>query len=160
MERTKREQALALITCPECGKQISDKAESCIGCGAPITAATLSSAAQVPTKVTFDPRSDLFTGTKPLLAKQCAQAVLDHRWKVDSLDESAGMVSFTTGATWGSFSGVSGSIICVEEGPFQFRLRGSAKQNVRGGQVAAFNLFDEAGKKVQQVIERVKQTSR
>ena len=27
---------MALITCPECGKQISDKAEVCIGCGYPI----------------------------------------------------------------------------------------------------------------------------
>lgn len=27
---------MALITCPECGKQISDKAEHCIGCGYPL----------------------------------------------------------------------------------------------------------------------------
>lgn len=27
---------MALITCPECGKQISDKAECCIGCGYPL----------------------------------------------------------------------------------------------------------------------------
>lgn len=29
---------MALITCPECGKTISDKAPACIGCGCPITA--------------------------------------------------------------------------------------------------------------------------
>ena len=28
---------MALIECPECGKQISDKAEVCIGCGFPIS---------------------------------------------------------------------------------------------------------------------------
>lgn len=28
---------MALITCPECGKKISDKAEACIGCGYPIS---------------------------------------------------------------------------------------------------------------------------
>lgn len=28
---------MALITCPECGKEISDKAATCPGCGAPIT---------------------------------------------------------------------------------------------------------------------------
>ncbi len=27
---------MALIKCPECGKQISDKAGSCPGCGCPI----------------------------------------------------------------------------------------------------------------------------
>lgn len=27
---------MALITCPECGKQISDKSEHCIGCGYPL----------------------------------------------------------------------------------------------------------------------------
>lgn len=28
---------MALIKCPECGKEISDKAESCINCGFPIS---------------------------------------------------------------------------------------------------------------------------
>lgn len=27
---------MALITCPECGKKISDKAEACVGCGYPL----------------------------------------------------------------------------------------------------------------------------
>jgi uncharacterized membrane protein YvbJ len=27
---------MALITCPECGRQISDKADACVGCGCPI----------------------------------------------------------------------------------------------------------------------------
>ena len=27
---------MALINCPECNKQISDKAEICVGCGAPV----------------------------------------------------------------------------------------------------------------------------
>ncbi|MBQ2295055.1 MAG: zinc ribbon domain-containing protein [Spirochaetales bacterium] len=27
---------MALIKCPECGKEISDKSEICIGCGYPI----------------------------------------------------------------------------------------------------------------------------
>lgn len=27
---------MALIKCPECGKQISDKSDVCIGCGCPI----------------------------------------------------------------------------------------------------------------------------
>jgi hypothetical protein len=31
---------MALIKCSECGKEISDKATSCIGCGAPVVAAS------------------------------------------------------------------------------------------------------------------------
>lgn len=27
---------MALVKCPECGKEVSDKAKNCIGCGAPI----------------------------------------------------------------------------------------------------------------------------
>ena len=27
---------MALITCPECGRKISDKANACVGCGYPI----------------------------------------------------------------------------------------------------------------------------
>lgn len=30
---------MALITCPDCGKQVSDQATSCIGCGRPLRAA-------------------------------------------------------------------------------------------------------------------------
>jgi hypothetical protein len=29
---------VALVSCPECGKQVSDKAANCIGCGAPLGA--------------------------------------------------------------------------------------------------------------------------
>ena len=30
---------MALIKCSECGREVSDKASACLGCGAPITAA-------------------------------------------------------------------------------------------------------------------------
>jgi len=32
---------MALINCPECNKQISDKAEICVGCGSPVEKPTL-----------------------------------------------------------------------------------------------------------------------
>jgi len=101
---------MALIACPECERQISDKAEHCIGCGAPLTASDLSASAPVPTFVTYNRSTDTFTGTKALLARLCSQAVLDLKWKVDNIDETSGMVAFTTGMTWGSFSGASGSV--------------------------------------------------
>jgi hypothetical protein len=31
---------MALIACSECGRAVSDKAEACIGCGAPISSAS------------------------------------------------------------------------------------------------------------------------
>lgn len=34
---------MALINCPECGRQVSDKAVSCPGCGYAVAAATVSS---------------------------------------------------------------------------------------------------------------------
>lgn len=40
---------MAMIKCSECGKDISDKAAACIGCGAPIMAAT-----EEPTKMHID----------------------------------------------------------------------------------------------------------
>ena len=147
---------MALIPCPECGKEVSDKADHCIGCGAPLGASALPASPPAPTTVTYNRENDTFTGTKALLAQLCSRTVLELRWKVDAIDETAGLGSFTTGITWGSFSGVSGSILAVEESPNTFRLRGGAKQNVRGGQIAAINLFDEAGKKVKAVIDRAK----
>ena len=44
---------MALINCPDCNKEISDKAPTCPGCGAPISAA-----AEITPKGTFIPYSD------------------------------------------------------------------------------------------------------
>jgi hypothetical protein len=105
----------------------------------------------------FDPKSGEFTGTKQLLARLAVKAVVDIGWRVDSSDEASGLVSFTTGMTWGSFSGVSGTIVVEERDAGQFSVSGTAKQNIRGGQLIAPNLFNEANKKVAKVIERMKQ---
>ncbi len=42
---------MAMIECPECGKEISDKAQSCIGCGAPVGEAPAEATPEVPEKV-------------------------------------------------------------------------------------------------------------
>jgi len=39
---------MALINCPECNKEISDKAPACPGCGSPIAAAKESAGSGVP----------------------------------------------------------------------------------------------------------------
>lgn len=150
---------MALISCPECGKEISDKATNCIGCGAPIEKSLPTEVKIVPTKVTFDARSGEFAGTKQLLARLAVKAIIDVGWRVDASDENTGLVSFTTGMTWGSFSGVSGTIVIEETSSGRFAVVGTGKQNIRGGQLLAPNLFNEANKKVAKVIERMKQIS-
>ncbi|MCW1917454.1 hypothetical protein NX862_01670 [Rhodobacter sp. KR11] len=87
--------------------------------------------------------------------KLAAKAVVSLKWKLDAVDEKNGLVSFTTGMTWGSWSGVSGSLLLQEDALFRFTVTGSAKQNVKGGQMVALNLFDEAGKKVQKIIDEM-----
>ena len=52
----------------------------------------------------------------------------------------------------GSWSGVSGTISWEEVEPYQFKVTGGGKQNVRGGQVVALNLFDEANGKAHKVV--------
>ena len=148
---------MALITCSECGKEISDKAITCIGCGAPIEQSGSGMGLIVPTTTGFDRTTGNFTGTKSLLVRLAVKSVLDIGWKLDSADESGGLVSFTTGMTWGSFSGVSGTIAVQEVSGGTFKIAGTAKQNVRGGQIIAPNLFNEANKKVEKLLERMKQ---
>jgi DNA-directed RNA polymerase subunit RPC12/RpoP len=142
---------MALILCEECGKEVSDKAAACPNCGAPI--ASMVEEANAPKKVTFG--NGMFHGTKKLLVQLAIKAVQSLNWKVDSADEESGLVSFTTGMTWGSFSGVSGSIYLEEVEAHQFKVSGNAKQNVKGGQFVAFNIGNEAEKKVNKVIEEM-----
>jgi hypothetical protein len=106
-----------------------------------------------PDKVTV--AGDIFIATRPLLTKLAIKAVQALNYKVDSADEAAGLVSFTTGMTWGSWSGVSGSIYFEEVEPYRFRASGNAKQNVRGGQIIAFDIGGEAKGKVRNVIEEM-----
>ena len=147
---------MALILCEECGKEVSDKAAACPNCGAPI--ASMVEEASAPKKVTFG--NGKFHGTKKLLVQLAIKAVQSLNWKVDSADEESGLVSFTTGMTWGSFSGVSGSIYLEEVEAHQFKVSGNAKQNVKGGQFVAFNIGNEAEKKVNKVIEEMCQLAK
>lgn len=148
---------MALIQCGECGREISDKAASCIGCGAPIENAPSGVASPTSVKLNSD---GTFTGTRPLLVKLAAKAILEIGWKLDNSDEKSGLVAFTTGVTWGSWSGVSGTIYIDEVGEYRFNAIGSAKQNVRGAQMLAFNIGNEAQNKANKVIETMRQLAR
>lgn len=101
-----------------------------------------------------------FVGTKPLLTRLAVKAIQSLNYKVDSADEASGLVSFTTGMTWGSWSGVSGSVFFEEVGLHAFRASGNAKQNLSGGQIVALDLFGEAKRKVQNVVEEMRRLAR
>lgn len=99
---------------------------------------------------------DNFIATRSRLTRHVIQAVQSLNYKVDSADETSGLVAFTTGMTWGSWSGVSGSIYLEEIEPHRFRVSGNAKQNVRGGQIIALDIGGEAKGKVRNVIEEMR----
>ncbi|HEY0148663.1 MAG TPA: zinc ribbon domain-containing protein [Allosphingosinicella sp.] len=143
---------MALVKCEDCGRDVSDRAPTCPNCGAPV-AATIEEK-NAPSQVTV--QGEDFNGTKALLTRLAVKAVQSLNYKVDAADEAAGLVSFTTGMTWGSWSGVSGSIVFEEVGRYTFRASGRGKQNVKGGQLIALNLFDEANGKVRNVIEEMR----
>ena len=138
---------MALIRCGECGREVSDRASSCPSCGAPVDVTT---AIASPERLSYD--GGLFIGTSAMVAELAKKAIGRLNYRVDSANISAGTVSFTTGITMGSWSGVSGTLSWEEVAPYQFKLSGHGKQNVQGGQVVAFNLFDEANGKAQNVI--------
>ena len=141
-----------MIQCDDCGRDVSDRAPACPNCGAPVTAP--SGSGYEPDKVSLD--GEVLVGTKPLLIKLAVRAIQSLNWRVDSADEASGLVSFTTGVTWGSWSGVSGSVYFDEIAPNRFHATGSAKQNVKGGQLVAMDLFGEAKSKVQKVVDEMR----
>jgi hypothetical protein len=143
---------MALIKCEDCGRDVSDRAPACPNCGAPVAA--IAEQPSGPGKVSL--HGEDFVGTKPLLTRLAVKAIQSLNYKVDSADETSGLVSFTTGMTMGSWSGVSGSIFFEEVGPYAFRASGSAKQNLRGGQIVALDLFGEAKGKVRNVVEEMR----
>lgn len=142
---------MALIRCEECGHEVSDKAQTCPKCGAQIVISETTVAA--PATVTF--ADGKFKGTRAMLAQLAVASIQAARYKVDQVNESAGIIAFTTGMTMGSWSGVSGTIILTEIEPYLFTATGSGKQNVRGGQVIALDLFGEAKSKVGKVVSEM-----
>jgi hypothetical protein len=142
---------MALIQCDDCGREVSDRAPACPNCGAPVVSPLDKDA---PDLVTTD--GECFVGTKPLVVRLAVKAVQACNYKVDSADEAAGLVVFTTGMTMGSWSGVSGSIYIEEVGPHRFQASGNAKQNVKGGQLLALDLFGEAKGKVRKVVDQMR----
>jgi hypothetical protein len=147
--------AMALIRCMECGREVSDKATTCPNCGAPVDPA---SAPIAPDKCTFSDGE--FIATSDQLVDLTKKAVNRLKYRVDTADSSSGTVVFTTGVTMGSWPGVSGTISWEEAAPFHWRVTGQGKQNVKGGQVVALNLFDEANAKARNVIAEMERLAK
>ncbi len=141
---------MALIQCEDCGRDVSDRAPACPSCGAPIATQGDKDA---PEEVTVD--DGCFLGTKASIVRLAVKAIQACNYKVDAADEASGLVSFTTGMTMGSWSGVSGSIYFEEVGPYRYQASGNAKQNVKGGQLVALDLFGEAKGKVRKIVEQM-----
>ncbi|MGB2984237.1 MAG: zinc ribbon domain-containing protein [Candidatus Bipolaricaulia bacterium] len=151
---------MALIKCSECGREISDRAEACPGCGAPVSVNVregVSQQSSVPATVSYNRDADTFTGTMILMAKLAMRAVQELGWKLDQANETLGLVTFQTGISWGSWSGVSCSLSIEEVSPNAFRVTGTGKQNVRGGQILALNVGGEAQRKARKAIEKMKE---
>lgn len=150
---------MALVHCSECGREISDKAAFCPGCGAPVSSSTHNQVqvTQPQVRVSYDPNSDTFTGTMTMVVKLAMRAIQRLGWKIDNVNENLGLVTFQTGISWGSWSGISCSLNIEELEAGRFKITGSGKQNVRGGQLVAFNIGGEAQSKARKAMKVLKQ---
>ena len=148
---------MALVNCSECNREISDKAAVCPGCGAPVAA---SQSAPAPTAVHYDRSTDTFTGSMAGVVKLAMRAVQALNWKLDDANENLGLVTFQTGMTWGSWSGASCSLNIEEVAPNAFKVSGTGKQNIRGGQLVALNIGGEAQGKARKAIEKMQELGR
>jgi hypothetical protein len=146
---------MPLINCEECGREVSDKAQSCPGCGAPLAAST-SNDSNAPTVVKYNSQNDTYTGTMSLLVKLAMKAIQEHGWTLENANENIGLVTFKTSISWGSWSGVSCSLNISEVSPYNFKINGTGKQNVSGGQLFAINIGNEAQSKAIKAIESMR----
>ena len=146
---------MALIKCNECGREVSDKAQSCPSCGAPVENKMIQEL-DVPKSVKYDSTSDSFKGTMNLLIKLAMRAIQEQGWTLENANENIGLVTFKTSISWGSWSGVSCSLNISEVSSNNFHITGTGKQNISGGQLLALNIGNEAQSKARKAIETMK----
>ena len=88
------------------------------------------------------------------------KAIQEIGWKLDQANENLGLVTFQTGVTWGSWSGVSCSLNIEEINEHEFNVTGTGKQNLSGGQLIALNIGNEAQSKARKAIDMMKELAK
>jgi hypothetical protein len=158
---------VALIKCWECDREISDKAAACPTCGAPASAPVnmqpplpKADPPPLPVVVHYDRATNTFAGTMALMVKLAMRAVQQLGWKLHTVNDAIGLVTFETRMSFASWSGVSCSLNIEEVSSNRFRVSGSGKQNVRGEQLFAIDLFGEAQSKANKAIATMKDLAR
>ncbi|MDP2410392.1 MAG: hypothetical protein Q8M26_08905 [Pseudolabrys sp.] len=106
--------------------------------------------------VTYDEQNGLFRGQKTAVLQLAIRAIQAKGWKLEQVNEGVGIVSFETGISLGSWSGIAANLIVMETAPNTFQVTGTAKQNLRGGQVAAFDIGGEAQRAVTEAITQMR----
>lgn len=104
-----------------------------------------------PVPLRFDPKSRLFQGSLGQVMRLAMQAVQRKGWTVVQANETLGFLVFETKMSMGSWSGVTCTLTFQEVSPTWWRVSGSGKQNVRGGQLLAMDL-GEAGRKAAKAV--------
>ena len=108
-----------------------------------------------PSAVHYNRDTDTFTGTMVLMVKLAMRAVQEIGWKLDQANEKLGLVTFQTGMSFGSWSGISGFLNIEEVSRHTFRVTGTGKQNLSGGQLIALNIGGEAQSKARKAISKM-----
>lgn len=132
------------------GEQWTERTRPLVGATGPV-APTVSMV-----KFGYRAFDDTFHGTADQLFQLAAFSIQQLGWTVVSASEVANTVTFETKMSFGSWSGVTCTITFVPLSPGQWRVAGTGKQNVRGGQLVALD-FGESSQKVAKAIERMRQ---
>lgn len=117
------------------------------------TASTSTSSVTASPAVADEP----FIGSRSDIIRLAIKAIQAKGWKLDQVNENVGIVSFETSMSMGSWSGVKANLIIEDAGrPNAFRVSGTARQNLQGRQLAAFDIGDEAQGVVREAIVTMK----